>query len=191
MANSISPETGRAAVRAFIKERSPLGPLNVMAKQVGRYFQIPLPGFRPFVVFGPEANRKVLVSERNKVLWRNTDPVTDLLRRGVLVTDGAEHDHYRTLMEAPLHPPRLPNYGRMMIEQTDRVSSLWKDGEVVDMLVEGRKIALLIIMQALFGQDAWDDLPRIWTPVLKAIQFISPGPWILWRKMPRPGYKRY
>jgi len=88
MAKNISPETGRAALRALIKEGSPLGPLKVMAEHVGRFFQIPLPGFRPYVVFGPEANRKVLVTERHKVLWRNTDPVTDLLGRGVLIVDG-------------------------------------------------------------------------------------------------------
>jgi cytochrome P450 len=191
MASKLSPETGRAALSALIKEGSPLGPLKVMAKHVGRFFQIPIPGFRPYVVFGPEANRKVLITERDKVLWRNTDPVTDVLRRGVLVTDGAEHDHYRELMEAPLHPSRLPNYTQMMIEQTDRVSSQWKDGEVVDTLVEGRKIALLIIMQTLFSKDAWDDIPRIWHPIIKSIEFISPGPWIFWRNIPRPGFKKY
>jgi cytochrome P450 len=186
----ISAQTGRAALSAFFNEGSPLGPLKVMAKHVGSFFQIPIPGFRPFVVFGPEANRKLLVTERNRLLWRNTDPVTDLLRRGVLVTDGAEHDHYRELMEAPLHPSRLPNYTQMMIQQTDRVSSMWRDGEVVDMLVEGRKIALLIIMQTLFTKDAWDDLPHIWDPILKAIKFISPGMWIFWRNIPRHGYKK-
>src|SRR5215213_274715 len=155
---SISAQTGRDALQSFLREGSPLGPLKVMANQIGRFFQIPIPGFRPFVVFGPEANRKILVTERNKVLWRNTDPVTDLLRHGVLTTDGAEHDHYRKLMEAPLHPASLPNYSQMMIEQTDRVSSLWKDGEVIDLLIESRKIALLIIMQTLFSKDAWDDL---------------------------------
>ena len=61
---------------------------------------------------------------------------------------------------------------------------------MVDMLVESRKIALLIIMQALFGKDVWDDLPHIWNPILKAIKFISPGMWILWRNMPRLGYKK-
>src|SRR5215216_2364144 len=128
-----SSETGRAALKALIKEGSPLGPLKVMAKEIGRFFQIPIPGFRPFVVFGPEANRKVLVTERNKLLWRNTDPVTDLLRHGVLVVDGEEHDHYRKLMEPPLHPSQLLNYRQMMIEQTDRVSSQWRDGEIIDM----------------------------------------------------------
>jgi cytochrome P450 len=189
--HTISAETGRTALHAFIKERSPLGPLKVMARELGRFFQIPIPGFHPFVVFGPEANQKVLVTERNKVLWRNTDPVTDLLRRGVLVTDNQEHDHYRDLMEPSLHPSILAEYRQMMIEQTDRVSSTWKDGEVVDMLVEGRKIALLIIMQALFSKDVWSDLPRIWTPILKSIKYISPGMWIFWRRIPRLGYKSH
>ena len=191
MNKKLSPEIGRAAMRALIQAGSPLGPLKVMAKHMGHFFQIPLPGFRPYVVFGPEANRKVLVTERDKVLWRNTDPVTDLLGRGVLIVDGEEHDHYRKLMEPPLHPSKLPNYTHMMIAQTDRVAATWKDGETVDMLVESRKIALLIIMQTLFSKDAWDDLPHIWTPVLKAIEYISPGLWIMWRKMPRFGFKKH
>lgn len=190
MPKPLSPETGRAALRALFKEKSPLGPLKVMAKYVGYFFQIPIPGFRPYVVFGPEAVRKVLVTEREKVLWRNTDPVTDLLHRGVLVVDGEEHDQYRKLMEPPLHPTRLADYTQMMIQQTDRVTSQWKDGETVDMLIESRKIALLIIMQALFSKDVWDDLPKIWNPILKAIKYISPGGWIIWRKIPRPGFRK-
>jgi cytochrome P450 len=191
MNTSISPETGRAAMRALLKEGSPLGPLKVMAKHVGRFFRIPLPMFKPYVVFGPESNRKVLVTEREKVLWRNNDPVTDLLRHGVLVTDGEEHDHYRKLMSPSLHPSQLDGYTQMMIEQTERVTEGWQDGQEVDMLVESRKIALLIIMQALFSKDVWDDLPHIWTPILKAIEYISPGAWILWRKIPRPGYRKH
>ena len=190
MKNPVSPELGRAAMRALFKERSPLGPLKVMAKFVGRFFQIPIPGFSPYVVFGPEANRKVLVTERNKLTWRNTDPVTDYLDRGVLVVDGEDHDRYRKLMEPPLHPSRLPDYTQMMVSQTDRVTSQWQDGETVDMLVESRKIALLIIMQTLFSKDVWNDLPRIWNPILKAIEYISPGAWIIWRNMPRFGFRK-
>ena len=190
MTKPLSPETGRAAMRALIKEKSPLGPLKVMAQHVGRFFQIPIPGFRPYVVFGPEAARKVLVTDRDKVLWRNTDPVTDLLDHGVLIVDGEEHDHYRKLMEPPLHPARLPDYTQMMISQTDKVTSQWQDGETVDMLVESRKIALLIIMQTLFSKDVWDDMLRIWNPILKAIEYISPGAWIIWRNMPRFGFRK-
>ena len=190
MNSKITPELGRAAMRALFETRSPLGPLKVMAQHVGRFFQIPLPGFRPYVVFGPEAARKVLVTERDKLLWRNTAPVTDLLGHGVLITDGEEHDRYRELMEPPLHPSNLSDYTQTMIEQTDRVTSQWKNGDTVDMLVESRKIALLIIMQTLFSKDVWKDLPRIWNPILKAIDFISPGAWIIWRNIPRFGFRK-
>lgn len=190
MTKKLSPETGRAAFRALIREGSPLGPLKVMAGAVGRFFQLPLPMFKPYIVFGPDAARKVLVTDREKLLWRNTDPVTDLLDQGVLIVDGEKHDQYRKLMEPPLHPSRLPEYTEMMIQQADRVSARWQDNEIVDMLVEARKIALLIIMQTLFSRDAWDDLPRIWKPLLKSIEYISPGPWILWRNMPRPFFRK-
>ena len=188
---TITPETGRLALKSFLQQRSPLGPLKVMAEQIGRFFQIPLPGFKPYVVFGPEANRKVLVTERDKVLWRNQDPVTDLLRHGVLVTDGEDHDHFRKLMEPSLHPSKLEGYAEIILAKTKQVTAGWQDGQRLDMLVESRKIALLIIMQALFNVDAWDDLPLIWGPILKAIQYISPGAWILWRKIPRVGYRKH
>ena len=191
MKQQLDPETGRLALQSFLKYKSPLGPLRVLFERVGGFFQIPMPGFKPYVVASPEANRKVLVTERDKVLWRNHDPVTDLLQHGVLVTDGEEHDHYRKLMEPSLHPSQLDGYTQTMLAQTERVTANWKDGQTVDMLVESRKIALLIIMQALFSVDAWDNIPRIWTPILKAIRFISPGTWIIWRKMPRPGYRKH
>jgi cytochrome P450 len=188
---AIDAETGRQALRELIRGRSLLGPLRVLYERVGRVFQIPLPGFHPYVVGGPEATRKVLVSERSNLRWRNPDPVTDVLRRGVLVTDGEEHDHARGLMEPDLHPSVLPTYTATMIAETDRVTARWQDGQVVDMLLEGRKIALLIILRTLFGVDAWEDLPRIWTPILKTIEYISPGMWILWRRMPRPGFRKH
>jgi cytochrome P450 len=190
MNKSLPPAAGRDALRAWLKEKSPLGPLKATAKYVGRFFQIPLPFFHPYVVYGPEANRKVLVTERDKVLWRNTDPVTDLLNRGVLIVDGDEHDQYRKLMEPALHPSTLSRYAPLIIAHTEKVSSQWQDGDVVDMLVESRKIALLIIMDTLFSKDAWDDIPHIWNPILKAIEYISPGGWILWRKMPRFGFRK-
>ena len=33
-------------------------------------------------------------------------------------------------------------------------------------------------------------MPRIWNPILKAIDFISPGAWIIWRNIPRFGYRK-
>jgi cytochrome P450 len=133
----------------------------------------------------------VLITDRDKLLWRSPgDPVTGLLRQGVLVVDGEEHDCYRGLMEPLLTPGILPKYVERMLSHVDRVAATWRDGQTVDMLVESRRIALLIIIDALFGIDFWDDMPRMWRPILKAIQYISPGAWIIFPGLPRFNYRK-
>jgi cytochrome P450 len=184
-------KAGWLAAVSMVSKDSPLSALRILYTHMGRFFQIPLSAFHPFVVGGPEWNRKVLVTERDKLKWRNTDPVTDLLGHGVLVTDGEEHDHYRKLMEPSLHPSQLGNYVQPILANTHRVTNQWRDGQVIDMLREGRKVALLIIMETLFSVDVWNDLPQLLKPIIKSINFISPGAWIIQRNLPRPGYKKH
>jgi cytochrome P450 len=188
---NLSPETKQLLLRSVIREKSPLPAMQILYAHLGRFFQIPLPGFKPFVVGGPQANRQVLVSERHKLLWRSPgDPVTHLLRHGVLVVDGQEHDTYRGIMEPLFTPGVLPGYAPKIIRHVERVTATWTDGQTVDMLVESRRIALLIIMDALLSIDFWGDMPRLWKPILKTIEFISPGAWIIFPKLPRLGFRQ-
>lgn len=191
-AQTLDSKTLGLALKGFIRERSPLAAMRVLYARMERFFQIPLPGFKAYVVGGSAANRQVLVSERKKLLWHSAgDPVTTLLRQGVLVVDGQEHDHYRSIMEPLFSPRNLPAYVPQMLRQVDRVAAGWRDGQSVDMLVESRRIALLIIMDTLFSVDFWEDLPRMWAPILKAIEYISPGAWIVFPRLPRPGYRKH
>jgi cytochrome P450 len=194
MTNPMEPldsKTLSHALTRFLSEKTPLAALRVLFEKQGRFFQIPLPGFRALLTGGPESNRQILVTERKKLLWRSpNDPVTHLLQRGVLVTDGEEHDHYRELMNPLLTPGALPAYIGQMLKQVDRVSGTWHSGQKVDMLVECRRIALLIIMDTLFSVDFWNDMPRMWKPILKAIQYISPGAWVIFPGIPRPGFRK-
>lgn len=165
--------------------------MRVLYARMKRFFQIPLPAFKAYVVGGPLENRQVLVTDQKRLLWRSPgDPVTRLLRQGVLVVDGQQHDCYRSIMEPYLTPARLPNYVSQMVQNVDRVTATWVDGQTVDLLVESRRIALLIIMETLFSVDFWDDLPHMWKPILKVIEYISPGAWIVFPKIPRPGYRK-
>jgi cytochrome P450 len=152
----------------------------------GDIFQLPLPGFDPTVFVGPEAVRQVLVSDRDKLLWRTTpDPVTQLLGRGVLVVDGDEHAHHRELISPWLHKRHLARYTDAMIRETDRVTATWPADAPVDMVDEMRRVSLLILFQTLFSTDVWADLPRLWRPILAAIDVISPGLWLVWPGAPR------
>lgn len=185
------PETGLKVLRGLARERSLLAALEIMREEVGPAFQITLPGFRPAVLVGPEHNRAIMVTEREHFRWRSpSDPVTRLLRHGVLVEDGEAHDRLRAHMDPVLQKPQVIRHIPAMLAYTDRVLDEWPDGSVQDMLVQMRRLALLIFMGALLDVEFGPDLERMWAPILRSIKYISPGLWIVWPNMPRPGYER-
>jgi len=184
-------EAGLSILKGLARDRSLLTAMKAMQDELGNIFQITMPRFQPIVVAGPDFNRPVLVKDREKFNWRGkNDPVVKLLRHGVLVEDGEEHDRLRACMEPSLtHTPSLKHIPQML-HYTDQVLDSWPDGGEVDMLVEMRKVALLIFLGTLCGTDFTEDMMALWDPILKTIKYISPGPWILWPDMPRPGYKK-
>jgi cytochrome P450 len=188
---SADSRTGLEILKGLARERSLLSALTLMHRYVGRAFQITLPRFQPAVFVGPESNRQILVTHRHKLLWRpETDPVTRLLRRGVLVVDGEEHDRLRALMEPTLQRPRVLEHIPAFWRYTDQVIETWRHGETRDMLVEMRRIALLILMGTVFEVDFAPEMDRMWRPILHLLEYISPGLWIIWPNMPRPKYRR-
>jgi cytochrome P450 len=182
--------TGLEILKGLARERSLLTALSLMHRYVGRAFRITLPRFQPAVFIGPESNRQILVSNRLELRWRpEGDPVTRLLRRGVLVVDGEEHDRIRALMEPALQRPRVLEHIPAFWRYTDQVTEGWRDGETRDMLVEMRRIALLILMGTVFEVDFAPDIDRMWHSILLLLEYISPGLWIIWPDMPRPKYR--
>jgi cytochrome P450 len=181
---------GLSILKGVARDRSLLTAMGAMQREIGNIFQITMPRFQPVVVAGPDLNRQVLVTERDKFSWRGeTDPVVKLLRHGILVEDGEEHDRLRGCMEPAMRRTPSLQHIPAMIRYTDQVLDSWPNDGEVDMLVEMRKVALLILLGTLYGTNFTPDLAELWKPILKAIQYISPGPWILWPNMPRPGYK--
>ena len=183
-------QAGRKALGALLSGGNILSALEAIHAEMGDVFRIPLPGFNPLFLVGPEANRFVTVTGREDLRWRpEGDPVTRLLRDGLLVTDGDFHDELRRKMAPALHKQMLSEYLEIMWRRTDQVSAGWDGRKPVDMLVAMRKIALLILLDALFAVDFSAEMPRLWPSILKTLRYISPGPWVVWPRLPRPGYR--
>lgn len=183
---TLSGLPGLAVLRAMGRDFSLLDGLAAMHKHLGNAFQITLPGFRPIVFVGPESNRHILVSGRDDFLWRTeSDPVTGLLRHGLLVEDGESHDCLRGVMEPTLQRAQVNRHIDAFWACTATVTDGWGDGGTVDMLVEMRKVALLILMETLFAVDFRPDLERLWRPILASLEHISPGAWLIWPGAPR------
>lgn len=189
---SFPPVVGLNALRAMLQGRSVLPALELFYQNMGEVFQIPLPGFNPVFLVGPEANRFVLTTDREKFLWRpEGDPVARLLHQGLLVIDGDFHDEIRHKINPSLHKSLLSGYTDIMVRCTDRVTAGWKDQAIVDILVEMRRLALMILMESLFNVDISPDLHSLWQSILHTLAYISPGSWVLWPGIPRPGYQHH
>ncbi|MFW5691913.1 MAG: cytochrome P450, partial [Chloroflexota bacterium] len=180
---------GLRGLLGIARRRSVFGALEVFHRELGDVFHLPLPGFNPVMLVGPEASRFVLITSRDDVRWRlEGEPITLLLRHGVLVEDGESHNDIRRQMNPALHRNMLQHHTSAMIRQTDRVTAAWVPGKHYDMLSEMRKIALLILTDTLFGVDFNPELSRLWDGIMRAVKYISPGPWVVWRRLAPIGY---
>jgi len=177
-------------LQALLQQRSLLAALEVFHARLGDVFQIPLPGFNPVMLVGAEANHFVLVETRHNLRWRvEQDPITRLLRHGVLVEDGDSHDALRRQINPALHRRMLEGYVETMWQCTDAVIDGWDTTAPIDMLVVMRRVALLVLMKTLFQVDFEPELARLWKSILRTLRYISPGLWVVWRGVPRPGYR--
>ncbi|HSH04773.1 MAG TPA: hypothetical protein VLL52_19835, partial [Anaerolineae bacterium] len=147
-------QVGLHVLRAFAQSPSPLTALATMQQHLGELFQITLPGFQPIVAAGPNVNRQILLDQRDDLLWRPPhDPVTKLLRHGLLVTDGTQHQQLRAVMEPTMHKQQVLGHISKMRYYTDWVIDRWPTNKPVDMLIAMRQVALLILVGTLFGID--------------------------------------
>src|SRR5690606_39826599 len=58
------------ALLSLLRQRSVLPALEVFHAALGDVFAMPLPGFNPIMLAGPEANHFVLVEKRGELHWR-------------------------------------------------------------------------------------------------------------------------
>ena len=187
---TISKSNSLPILKELAAQRSLLSGMSAMHKELGNLFAITIPGFKPVVVAGGEGAHELLVDQRQHFKWRvESDPVARLLRHGILVEDGDSHDRLRSYMQPALKRSKIENYHEEMLDCCDQVIFSWKNGSILDMLVEMRKMALMILMRTLFSVDISPHLERLWDPILRILKYISPGLWILKPEFPRLGYQ--
>lgn len=187
-----SGQVGLKALKGIIQRKSIIGALEVLHAEMGDIFRLPMPGFNPIMLVGEEANRLIAHEWKEALQWRMpNEPITILLRHGVLVEDGTEHDRIRAPMHKPImHRAMLEGYVAAMTHSTDRIAQGWMPDTAYDMLSEMRKIALHILTATLFDTDFSPDIDRLWAGVIRAVRYISPNIWVVWRGFSHLGYNR-
>jgi cytochrome P450 len=135
--------------------RDPLSVLLPACEEHGPIFAIRI--FHAIHVFmlGPEANRFMLVTDRDKFRWRDggLGDLIPLIGDGLLTTDGEYHDRAREIMVPVFHRERIAAAASVMSEEAERALADWRTGDRVDLYDWSRHVAMRVAMRALFGLD--------------------------------------
>ena len=135
--------------------RDPLAVLLPAYEEHGPIFAIRI--FHAIHVFmlGPEANRFMLVTDRDKFRWRDGSlgDLIPLIGDGLLTTDGEYHDRAREIMVPVFHRERIAATASVMTEEAERALDGWRTGDRIDLYDWTRHVAMRVAMRALFGLD--------------------------------------
>jgi cytochrome P450 len=135
--------------------RDPLSVLLPAYEEYGPIFAMRI--FHSLIVFmiGPEANRFILVTDREKFRWRDGSlgDLIPLIGDGLLTTDGAYHDRAREIMVPAFHRERIAAAATVMSEEAMRALGAWRPGQRIDLYDWTRHVTMRVAMRALFGLD--------------------------------------
>jgi cytochrome P450 len=135
--------------------RDPLAVLLTAYEEHGPIFAIRI--FHAINVFmlGPDANRFMLVTDRDSFRWRDGSlgDLIPLIGDGLLTTDGEYHDRARETMLPVFHRERIAAAAEVMSEEAEGALSDWHPGVRVDLYDWARHVAMRVAMRALFGFD--------------------------------------
>jgi cytochrome P450 len=141
--------------RDFRARRQMLGLILDAYERYGPVFTLRTFHLASVWLIGPEANRFMLVTDRDKFVWREgmMGDLIPLIGDGLLTTDGEYHDRARRIMMPAFHRDQVVAATEAMIEESDRAMEGWRPGGSVDLYDWTRHLAMRIAMRALFGLD--------------------------------------
>lgn len=84
-----------------------------------------------------------------------------LLGEGLLTAEGDVHRRHRKLLAPAFAPKRLAAYGKVMVEETRKQVSRWRDGMRVDLSAEMMEMTLAIAGRTMFGADVRADADQV------------------------------
>ena len=149
-------------VQTWYFMRRPFTLLERCVRRYGANFSVQLLGMdRGVILSDPDAIRDLFTASDEDVVAGEfnaafLEPI--LGRHSLLMLDGPRHLRERRLMLPPFHGERMPVYGRIMREITERVMAQWPLGRAFPILHEMQRITLEVILRAVFGVD--DDAQR-------------------------------
>jgi cytochrome P450 len=138
----------------------------------------------------PALVEEVLVHQNRKFIKHyRLRQARQTLGQGLLTSEGEFWRRQRRLAQPAFHRDRIADYGRFMVDYTQRLVDSWADGEVRDLHVEMMRLTLEIVSKTLFdvkiGADSADVTAAMETLMHTFVRSTA-SPLIIPRWLPTP-----
>src|SRR5690348_15506682 len=127
-----------------------------------------------FLATNPSLIQEVLVTKQRDfakgVFLQNTKKV---FGEGLLTSEGDFHHRQRRLIQPAFHHDRIKAYATTMTQDEERLTSRWKDGEVLDVHEQMTKLTMAIIAKCLFDKDVESESKEISEDLTTTIEYFN------------------
>lgn len=175
--------------------RDPLGFLTQLHARHGEHVTLRTGARRFHLVIQPELVRDVLVTQAaGYAKGRGLMVARRVLGNGLLTANGAFHLRQRRLLQPAFAAARMEGYARSMVEVTQREIQNWRDGAVVPLVRELKRITLQVISHTMFGALPDQEALAVEGAVEQAVLRFQVGliPFLpLMDRLPLPSTRRF
>ncbi len=196
-ATTIPGPTGNRFFGSLVKEsrRDPLHFMTRLAHTYGDLCSFRVGLEHVFFVNHPDHVHDILVNHYDNFLkGRGKQRSRRFLGEGVLLSEGAKHRSQRRLAQPAFHRNRIATYAGVMGEHCERMSSQWRDGQVLDIWPDMVRLTLGIVGKTLFDADVESESDRVGRAMSAAVSryraFKLPLAKVL-ERMPLPSMVRF
>jgi cytochrome P450 len=147
---------------------------------------------RNVFLLGAEANRFVL-GHSELFRWREAFDALVVVdgETALIVSDGADHQRRRRLVQPAFSRRRIDGYAQTMRTTADAAIDTWRPGQRVDLYQEFRRVIRRATIQVLFGQRLADDEPELGRLLQHALAVVErPPPWQQLQRFGTPAWRR-
>jgi cytochrome P450 len=132
----------------------PLAFMANTARQYGDFVPLRLGPIRGVLLSDPKQIESLLVQHHKSVhKSRGVHRLATLLGNGIFISEGDDWLHHRRLMQPAFHRASVDRYADVMARRISAALDRWATSEVIDVVVEMRRLALEIAAESLFGND--------------------------------------
>ena len=160
---SVPGPTGVHRLLNFLKYvRSPTGFLEQLVADHGPLLRFGLGPVVPYLITDPALITEVFLTH-NAAFGRPpaARDLRMLVGRGLLTIDGDEWKRQRKLVAPPLRKAQIDAYAQAMVTRTEALVHTVRSGEARNITQDTTRLAMHIVVDALFGVDAPPEAERV------------------------------